>query len=64
MSTLKKKEVRRAIGLVKQMLERNADSCETFEGILNRGYVRALRRLVVLGEQYIAKDRATFQRRA
>ena len=51
----KKKEVRRAIGRAKQMLQRNADPCETFEGVLSREYVRALRALVALGEQFLGK---------
>jgi hypothetical protein len=37
----RKQEVRRAILRAKDMLERNADPCETFEGVLSKGYVRA-----------------------
>ncbi|MGB2645640.1 MAG: hypothetical protein WBG02_19115 [Candidatus Acidiferrum sp.] len=37
------------------MLERNADACETFEGVLSKEYVRALRVFVVLGEKFLAK---------
>jgi hypothetical protein len=52
MSTLTKKDVHRATVLAREMLKRNADPCETFEGVLNRGYVRAFRTLVRLGEQF------------
>ena len=44
------------------MLERNADPCETFEGVLSKGYVRALRVLVVLGERFLARSRSAAQR--
>jgi len=54
MSNLTKKDVHRATVRAREMLNRNADSCETFEGVLNRGYVRALRTLVCLGEQFLA----------
>jgi len=54
MSNLTKKDVRRATVRARDMLERNADPCETFEGVLNRGYVRALRTFVRLGEQFLA----------
>lgn len=53
-----KREVRRAIRQAKNMLERNADPCETFEGILSREYVRALRVLVALGERFLAKGKS------
>jgi hypothetical protein len=53
MSNLTKKDVHRATIQTRDMLKRNADPCETFEGVLNRGYVRALRTLVRLGEQFL-----------
>jgi hypothetical protein len=53
-----KREVRTAILQAKEMLERNADPCETFEGVLSKGYVRALRVLVVLGERSLANGRS------
>jgi len=53
MSNLMKKDVHRATVRAKDMLKRNADPCETFEGVLNRGYVRALRTLVRLGEKFL-----------
>jgi len=57
MQNLKKQEVRRAIRQAKNMLERNADPCETFEGVLSKEYVRALRVLVVLGERFLARGK-------
>jgi hypothetical protein len=51
----RKREVHTAILQAKDMLERNADPCETFEGVLSKGYVRALRVLVVLGERFLVK---------
>lgn len=54
----RKREVRTATLNVKAMLERNADPCETFEGVLSKGYVRALRVLVVLGEKFLARGRS------
>lgn len=64
MPNLSKKEVRRAIAGAKDMLVRNTDPCERFEGVLSHGYVRALRKLVALGERYIAKDRPSTRRMA
>jgi hypothetical protein len=55
MPNLRKKEVRRAIVRAKDMLERNANPCETFEGVLSRGYVRALRTLLALAEDFLAR---------
>lgn len=57
MQNPRKQEVQRAIRQAKYMLERNADPCETFEGILSREYVRALRVLVVLGERFLARGK-------
>jgi hypothetical protein len=51
----RKREVHTAILQAKAMLERNADPCETFEGVLSREYVRALRTLVALGEDFLAR---------
>ncbi len=62
MKSIARKEVRTAIARAKEMLARNTDPCETFEGVLSRGYVRALRTLVTLGEKYIAKGRAASKR--
>ena len=53
MPSVTKKDVRRATTQARDMLERNADPCETFEGVLNREYVAALRTLVRLGEQFL-----------
>ena len=49
-----KKAVRSTIARAKQMLERNADPCETFEGVLPRTYVASLHTLIVLGEDFLA----------
>jgi len=54
MPNLRKKDVRRAIIRAKDMLERNADPCETFEGVLSRKYIRALRTLLALAEDFLA----------
>lgn len=62
MKGIAKKEVRTAIVRAKEMLERNTDRSETFEGVLSRGYVRALQTLVGLGEKYIAKGKAASKR--
>ena len=53
MTQIRKKGVRRALAQAAEMLERNGDGCDTFEGVLGRGYVRALRILIVLGEQFL-----------
>ena len=58
----RKREVQTAILQAKAMLERNADPCETFEGVLSKEYVRALRVLVVLGERFIARGRSAARR--
>lgn len=55
MAKVSKKKVRRALVHAKDILERNANSSDTFEGVLSRGYVRALRTLVVLGETFLAR---------
>jgi hypothetical protein len=62
MQNPKKQEVQRAIRQAKNMLERNADPCETFEGVLNREYVRALRVLVSLGNNFLARSKAAARR--
>jgi hypothetical protein len=46
-----------AILQAKDMLERNGDPCETFEGVLSKRYVRALRVLVVHGEAFLARSK-------
>jgi hypothetical protein len=51
MARIKKKDVRRAVARAAEMLERNSDGCDTFEGVLGREYVRALKTLIGLGEQ-------------
>jgi len=55
MLALQKKTVRRAVFRTKHMLERNADPCETFNGVLNRNDVRALRTLLSLGESFLRR---------
>jgi hypothetical protein len=55
MPKVKKKEVRRAIVRAKDILERNADPCETFEGVLGPGYVQALRTLLAVAEDFVAR---------
>ena len=55
MPNLRTKDVSRAIIRAKDMLERNANPCETFEGVLSPGYVRALRTLLELGEDFLAR---------
>lgn len=52
-----RKELRMAILQAKDMLERNGDPCETFEGVLSKRYVRALRVLVVHGEAFLARSK-------
>jgi hypothetical protein len=59
MKPMRKRDVRRAVVRAREMLERNApDSCDTFEGVLGRGYVRTLRTLVLLGEEFLAPRKA------
>jgi len=53
MTQIRKRDVRRAIDRAIEMLERNADGCDTFEGVLNRGYVRALKTLINLGGNFL-----------
>ena len=57
-----KKQVRQSVVRAKKMLERNADSCETFEGVLNPGYARALRILVVVAEEFLSTQRRSIRR--
>ena len=56
MSQIRKKDVRRALERARELLERNASPYETFEGVLNRADVRALRTLLGLAEQFVARD--------
>ena len=53
-SQIRKKDVRWALERAGELLERNASPYETFEGVLNRADVRALRTLVGLAEQFVA----------
>jgi hypothetical protein len=53
MTQIRKKDVRRAIARAAEMFERNRDGCDTFEGVLARGYVRALKILIGLGEHFL-----------
>jgi hypothetical protein len=63
MTRMRKRDVRRAIAGAREMLERNASTIDTFEGILSRGYVRDLRTLVQLGERFLAsRDFVPLQR--
>jgi len=54
MTRLRKRDVRSAIGGAREMLARNADPIDTFEGILDRTYIRNLRTLVLLAERFLA----------
>lgn len=54
MAQIKKKDVRRAVAQAAEMLERNSDGCDTFEGVLGRGYVRSLKILIGLGEEFLS----------
>jgi hypothetical protein len=62
MQNPKKQEVQRAIRQAKNMLERNTDPCESFEGVLSRKYVRALRVLVSLGNNFLARSKPAARR--
>jgi hypothetical protein len=62
MPNLRKKDVRRAIIRAKDMLERNTNPCETFEGVLSPGYVRALRTFLVLAEDFLARRESATRR--
>ena len=53
MAQIKKKDVRRAVVQAAEMLERNSDGCDTFEGVLGRGYVRSLKILTGLGKEFL-----------
>ena len=63
MTRIRKRDVRRAIAGAKDMLERNACTIDTFEGVLSRGYVRDLRMLVQLGERFLASRKSIPLRR-
>jgi len=54
-----KKELRWAISRANELLARNADPCETFEGVLNQWDVRALKTLVKSAEETIAGRKAS-----
>lgn len=51
MARMTKYEVQRAIEAATEMLERNACPIDTFEGVLNRRYIKNLRLLIGLGER-------------
>lgn len=51
MSAKRKKELRWALKRTNELLARNADPCETFEGVLNRSDVRALKAVVGFAER-------------
>lgn len=53
MTRITKRTVRMGIAGAKEMLERNADTIDTFEGVLRRRYVRDLKTLIVVGERYL-----------
>lgn len=53
MSQITKKEIRGAVVRAKEMLARNGNPCDTFEGIFNREYAQALVILIALGEQFL-----------
>ena len=55
MSRIRKKEIRKAIVRAMDMLERNTNPCDTFEGVLNREYSRALGNLIALGKKFLAQ---------
>jgi hypothetical protein len=49
-----------AVKSVEEMGSRNSDLCDTFEGVLNRSYVRALKVLLELSRKSL---RHTFKKR-
>jgi hypothetical protein len=55
-SQMRKKDVRWALQRARELLERNACRYETFEGVLSRADVRALRALIGLADQFVAGD--------
>ncbi len=55
MPRLTKKAVRIAATRAEEMLERNGNPCDTFEGVLNRRDVSALRTLVALGQRFVER---------
>lgn len=57
MSRISKRDIRRGIAGAKEMLERNASTIDTFEGVLSRRDVRTLRILIALGEQSTKRAR-------
>ena len=62
MARIRKYDVRRAVLGAKNMLERNTTgSCDTFEGVLGRGYVYDLHILIRLGEQFLTLRRPASQ---
>lgn len=62
MSEITKKHVRWALERARELLERNACPYETFEGVLNRADVRALRTLAGLAEQFVARHKRQSRR--
>jgi hypothetical protein len=56
--------VRRANGRAANLLKRNADPVETFEGVLNRQDTHALGILIALGERFLAGRRRARRARA
>ncbi len=56
MSQIRKKDARWALERARELLERNASPYETFEGVLNRADVCALRTLIGLAEQFVARQ--------
>lgn len=64
MTRTRKSDVRRAVLGAKNMLERNTTgSCDTFEGVLGRGYVHDLHILIRLGEEFLAARASTSRNR-
>lgn len=56
MKRMMEKRLHRAICMAVDMLNRNSCPSDTFEGVLCPSYVRALRTLVGLGEQEVARN--------
>ncbi len=57
MLRITKKTVSRAIVRAADMLERNANPCDTFEGVLARRDTYALRTLIALGQRFLARPK-------
>ena len=54
MSRKRKSNLRQAVVRARDLLERNTCPYDTLEGVLSRGYILALRRLIALGEEFLA----------